>query len=254
MQPTPGDGSPEPVEPAAHQHRANTVEDLKLNILNLAAHELRGPIAVIRGYLSMLEDASLDAAGLRRVLPILTTKAAQMDVLVTRMLQAARLGEGRLRLRLERIDLGAVVREAVDVAGLLAPPGITMLFERLPGPIEVVADRGAVATIAANLLDNAVKYSPAGGLVSVIVAEEEGRGVVRVKDSGLGIAADDLPRLFTHFGRVLTPENSHIGGTGLGLHLSRELARAQFGDVEVASEPGLGSTFTLWLPLAAPRS
>jgi signal transduction histidine kinase len=99
-------------------------------------------------------------------------------------------------------------------------------------------------------VDNAVKYSPAGGPVRCTVRTDRATAVVEVADRGLGIAEADLPSLFTRFGRIVTSENSHIQGTGLGLYLSRELARMQGGTVTAASEVGVGSTFTLSLPLA----
>lgn len=229
--------------------RMKELEEMKGQILNLAAHELRGPIAVIRGYLSMVADSSLDTEGLRRILPILLGKVAQMDSQVTQMLEAARLEEGRMELAIQSIDLGAVVREVVEVAGLLAPPGTSILLERAPAAVTVEADAARVATIVGNLIDNAVKYSPDGGLIKCTVGISEGMAAVRVEDNGLGIAAGDMNRLFTRFGRILTPQNSHIGGTGLGLHLSLELARLHSGDIEVVSESGEGSIFTLLLPL-----
>jgi signal transduction histidine kinase len=229
--------------------RMGELEELKGHILNLAAHELRGPTAVIRGYLSMISDGSIDESGLRRIMPILLGKAAQMDALITQMLEVARLEEGRLDLREDRVDLGAAAREAIDIAGLLAPPGVSLFLEKPADPIFVLGDLPRITTIVANLLDNAVKYSPDGGQIRVKAGSDDGRGYVGVTDLGLGIAPADQVRLFTRFGRIVTPENSHISGTGLGLHLSRELARRQGGDITVESQPGTGSTFTLWLPL-----
>ena len=229
--------------------RMRELEEMKGHILNLAAHELRGPIAVIRGYLSMVADSSLDTDGLRRILPILLGKIAQMDNQVTQMLDAARLEEGRMELATKDVDLGAIVREVVEVAGLLTPPGISILLERAPEPVIIEADAARVATIAGNLIDNAVKYSPAGGLIKCTVGTSNGSAVVRVEDNGLGIAPEDMNRLFSRFGRILTPENSHIGGTGLGLHLSQQLARLHGGDLQAESEAGRGSIFTLSLPL-----
>lgn len=230
--------------------RAIELEEMKRRILNLAAHELRGPVTVIRGYLEMLADGSLDEHGLRRVLPILNGKAAQMDALVTQMLEVARLEEGRLELKREIVDLGAICREAVDVAGLITPPGVSLFLERPPQPIPVWADRDRIATIVANLVDNAIKYSPDGGVVHCRNGVREGRAFVEIRDRGLGIADEDIPTLFSRFGRIVTPENSHIPGTGLGLHLSRDLARMHGGDISVSSQLGEGSTFTLWLPVA----
>lgn len=228
--------------------RMRELEELKGHILNLAAHELRGPIAVIRGYLSMLADGSIDEAGLRRILPILLGKAAQMDGLITQMLEVARLEEGRLDLKRESVDLGRATREAVDVAALLAPKGTSLFFEAGPDPVVVLGDLARVTTIIANLLDNAIKYSPQGGRVRCKVGRTETGGFVSVADQGLGIAPEDMGRLFTRFGRIVTAENSHLPGTGLGLHLSRELARRQGGDITVESTPGKGSLFTLLIP------
>lgn len=231
--------------------RMKELEEMKGHILNLAAHELRGPIAVVRGYLSMVADSSLDIEGLRRILPILLGKVGQMDSQVTQMLEVARLEEGRIELALQRIDLGHVVREVVEVAGLLAPPGVSILLERPPEPVLVEADPARVATVVGNLIDNAVKYSPGGGLIKCSVGTREDMVFVEVVDKGLGIGVKDQERLFSRFGRILTAENSHISGTGLGLHLSRELARLHGGDIAVSSEEGRGSNFTLLLPVTS---
>jgi signal transduction histidine kinase len=230
--------------------RALELEEMKRRILNLAAHELRGPVTVIRGYLEMLDDGSIDERALRRVLPILNGKAAQMDALVRQMLEVARLDEGRLELRREIVDLGAICRQTVDVAGLIAPPGISVFLERPPNAIEVEGDADRLATIIANLVDNAIKYSPDGGVVHCRAGVKDHRAFVEVRDRGLGIAEENLGDLFTRFGRIVTPENSHIPGTGLGLYLSRDLALMHGGDITVSSRPGQGSVFTLWLPLA----
>jgi signal transduction histidine kinase len=229
--------------------RMTELEQLKGHILNLAAHELRGPLAIIRGYLSMISDDSLDPAALRRVLPILNAKASQMDGLVTQMLEVARLEEGRLEVSNAVVDLGALVREAVDVAALLAPAGLIVFLERPKKTILVHGDAGRIGTIVSNLLDNAIKYSPGGGAIICRLGVEARQGVITVADEGLGIDASDMPRLFTRFGRIVTRDNSHIAGTGLGLHLSRELARLQGGDISVETTLGVGSTFTVRLPL-----
>ena len=230
--------------------RMTALERTKSDLLNLAAHELRGPLTVIRGYLSMLQDGSLSTANLARVLPTLNDKAQQMDFLVTQMLETARLEEGLLKLDRKRFDIRPVVRQAVETAGLLTAPGHWVTFDQPAAPVMIDGDDTRINTVVANLVDNAVKYSPAGGPVICSVRVEDGRALVRVRDSGLGIAAEDIPRLFSRFGRILTPENSHIPGTGLGLHICLVLARMHGGDITVDSAPGKGSTFTLALPVA----
>jgi signal transduction histidine kinase len=102
-------------------------------------------------------------------------------------------------------------------------------------------------------MENAIKYSPDGGPVEVAVTVRDEMARVTVRDRGLGIAEADMSRLFTRFGRIVTSENSHIAGTGLGLYFARELARLLGGEITAASEEGVGSSFTVSLPMAAER-
>jgi signal transduction histidine kinase len=233
-----------------HAERMAAVEQVKSEFLRLASHELRGPLAVLGGYLSMLDEGSIDGDQLQRVLPVLTGKVAEMNRLVDQMLETARLEEGKLRLETAPADLVALVEEAVHAVLPLGAPRHRVRVDAAEAAVPVNVDASRIVTVVANLVSNAVKYSPGGGEVHCSVAVDHDRAVVRVTDHGIGIAAADLPRLFTRFGRVVTPENSHIAGTGLGLYLARELARMHGGDISVASEQGEGSTFTMWLPLS----
>ena len=232
-----------------HAERMASVERIKSEFLRLASHELRGPLGVLGGYISMVEDGSLNESQLRQVLPVLSGKVLEMHRLVDQMLETARLEEGRLRLDMSRVDLGGMLEEAVQSVLPLGAPQHEVIVEA-PDRVAVLADASRLLTVLANIVGNAVKYSPAGGVVRCTVRVEEGWGVVRISDQGIGIAAEDLPRLFTRFGRVVTRENSHIAGTGLGLYLARELARMHGGDITVSSHVGEGSTFTFTMPLA----
>lgn len=234
--------------------RMGELEKIKSDFLNLASHELRGPLSLLRGYLSMLSEGSLGELPpkVRGLLPVMNAKAAQMAFLVTQMLESARLEDSQLHLKLEPVDMRGLVRQAVDTMGSLTAPGQSLLLEDPGREILIVADAGRVETIAVNLLDNALKYSPAGGAVRVQVSSDASSTMLRVKDTGIGIAAEDFPKLFTRFGRLVTAENSHIPGTGLGLYLSREIARMHGGDITVKSAPGEGSEFTVTLPLVGP--
>src|SRR5262249_1182756 len=128
-----------------------------------------------------------------------------------------------------------------------------MIVKMVNREIPVLVDRARVVVIIANLLSNAVKYSPAmqGADVSCTVSGTAGRARVSVRDRGFGIAPEVLSRLFPRFGRIVTAENSNVGGIGLGLFVSRELAREHGGDITVVSTPGQGSEFILELPAAA---
>jgi signal transduction histidine kinase len=177
-------------------------------------------------------------------------KVNQMNVLLTRMLDTARLEDSRLQLRLERLDVVDVVRRAVAAMEPMALPSQRIVLDAPARPMYAMLDRFRAETIVQNLLDNALKYSPGGTDVQCSVSRQDGFARVVVADRGIGISAADLPRLFTRFGRIVHEEHQHIAGTGLGLYLARELARMHGGNVTVISADGQGSEFILTLPLA----
>jgi signal transduction histidine kinase len=238
-----------------HAERMEGLEKVKSHILNLVSHELRSPLTVAVGYVSMLEEEALGplTPESRSVLPIVMAKLNAMETLVGQMLEVSRLEESTLVLKRECLDLRDVCRETVDTIRPLLGGEHRVKVEAPAGEVMVFADRDRLGTILVNLLSNAIKYSPGGGEVSCVVGDDASHPSVAISDEGLGIADEDLPRLFTRFGRILTPENRGISGTGLGLYLSRELARQHGGDIAVRSPRGSGSTFTLSLPPAPLR-
>ena len=234
--------------------RLASLEKTKTQFLNLASHELRSPLGVINGYLSMLEEGSLGQlteSGLRAV-EVLKAKVVELNLLVTQMLDAARLEDGRLALRRDRLDLREVAGDAMKVVRPLAAANHMLTLETPPDEVTVFGDADRIRTIISNLLENAIKYSPNGGRIQCIVSMTDRVATLRVVDTGVGIAREDLPRLFKRFERIEHRETSHVDGTGLGLYLSRELARQHGGDIQVESRPQSGSIFTLTLPLALP--
>jgi signal transduction histidine kinase len=231
--------------------RIAALERTKTEFLNLASHELRGPITLIRGYLSMLSGGSLGPVSpeLNRVLPALSIKADEMNSLIEQMIEAARLEEGRLELHPVDTDLRDLAQKAVDVIQPLADANHDIKVETSSEEVRATVDPERVGTIIGNLLSNAIKYSPGGGAVRCKVVRRGEMGVVEVTDEGVGIAPEEMDTLFTRFGRITNRETRHIGGTGLGLYLSRQLARMHGGDVTVMSIPGKGSTFSFAVPL-----
>ena len=233
-----------------HEHieRTRLMEKMRSDFLRLASHELRGPIAVVRGYFSMMADHSLDAEALERAMPVIERRLDDMNALVNEMLETARLDEGVTRLERQPQSLRAIVAAATSAI----QPQLTgghRLDVRLPGPADTVnVDSGRIETILRNLLDNAVKFSPHGGEISCHATVSDDVAHIAVIDHGLGIPPEQTDRLFTRFSRLVTPENSHISGTGLGLYLSRELARLHGGDITASATPGGGASFVLTLP------
>jgi len=232
--------------------RVAAIEENKTQFLNLASHELRGPVTVIRGYVSMLQSGllgQLNERG-REAAGVMAAKVSEMNELIEEMIEAARLEEGGLTLRTADADLREIARSAADAVGPLLESRHRLVLDLPERRVRVKVDADRTKTIIANLLSNAIKYSPAGGVITCQVRSRAGVARVTVSDQGLGISRDGMPTLFTRFGRVITPETEHLKGTGLGLFLGRQLARMHGGDITVASIEGKGSTFTLQLPTA----
>ena len=241
------------LERARVTERMAAIESNKTQFLNLASHELRGPVTVIRGYVSMLEGGllgHLNDRG-RKAAAMMSAKASEMNELIDEMVEAARLEDGGLTLKLVESDLRDIARSATFGVAPLVDSQHQVDLDLPERRVRVKVDPDRTKTIIANLLSNAIKYSPNGGPITCHVRARAGIARVAVSDHGLGIAPENLHMLFTRFGRVITPETEHLKGTGLGLFLGRQLARLQGGDITVISVPGKGSTFTLHLPSAS---
>ena len=240
------------LERARVTERMAALEDNKTQFLNLASHELRGPVTVIRGYVSMLEGGllgDLNDQG-RKAAGVMAAKVSEMNELIEQMIEAARLEEGGVTVHAVEIDLRDIVRSAAEMVMPMLDASHKLEMDLPDRRVRVRVDPDRTRTIVGNLLSNAIKYSPEGGTVTCQVRSRAGVARVVVTDEGVGISREGMATLFTRFGRILTPETEHLKGTGLGLFLGRQLARLQGGDITVASVEGKGSTFTLQLPLA----
>ncbi|HZU16096.1 MAG TPA: HAMP domain-containing sensor histidine kinase [Candidatus Dormibacteraeota bacterium] len=230
--------------------RSIQLEQMKTNLLRLVSHELRTPLTVLRGYLSMIEDGSLRPRDLPSVLSLLQARVEEMGHLIDEIVEAARLEDSAMALSVQPVDLREVVTTAVRTLEPLAGPDHPLRLRMPRQRVPVKGDHSRLAMILTALIHNAIKYSPEGGEIRVDCRLGARTAAVAVSDRGVGIARRDRPRLFTRFGRIVTPETKHIPGTGLGLYLARDLARRHGGDIRVRSTPGRGSTFTLRLPLS----
>lgn len=228
----------------------DSVERVKTDLLRLASHELRSPLTVLHGYLALVRGGFFGDIpdALDRVMEILARRTTEMNALVNGMLVAARVEDVSSTLR-EPADLRLLLREAVASVAPRAPAQHRFHVETGPDPIIARVDTERIMLALHNLIDNAVKYSPAGGDVICCVSSDGATAHFRVADSGLGIAPGDRAKLFTRFGRVLTSANSHIPGIGLGLYFAREVARHHGGDVALVDGDGSGSVFDMTLPL-----
>lgn len=212
-----------------------------------ASHELRTPLTSIQGYARMLRQWALDdPATAREGIAAIEREAARMSLLVEGLLRLARGDEGAALARAGH-DLGDIAAAAVADARAVAQGRVEIRYTPPGGPIVACVDRDGIAQVAAILLDNAVKYTPAGGGVAVTVGAGDGCATLAVADTGPGIPGEHLPRIFNRFYRV--DEARSVGGAGLGLSIARQIAERHGGAITVASVVGVGSTFTVTLPL-----
>ena len=212
-------------------------------------HELRTPLNSILGFSQMLEaDAGLNADQHENVAYVLRATRHLID-LVNQTLDLARLESGHLQARAEAVELGAACAGAVQLILPAAQARDIAVRVEDSGPVLALADQRLVNQVLLNLLSNAVKYNRTGGAIRVeVAAGEAGMAWVAVHDTGRGVRAEDLEALFEPFVR-LDAEQHSTEGSGIGLAISRDLAHLMAGRLEVSSQPGVGSTFRLQLPV-----
>ena len=231
---------------------ARRLEELKADFVATASHELRTPLAAVYGAAQTLRrhDFALDEAGRDRFVSLIVDESERLNRIVNEILLANQLDAGRLDLMEEPFDPGDLVERVVDAAREHRPPGIRLSIQVSDEVPAVAADRDRVRQVLVNLVENAIKYSPDGGLVEVGVEETEGTVCFHVKDEGLGIPADEQARIFEKFYRLDPEMTRGIGGTGLGLYICSELLERMDGRIWVESKAGAGSTFSFQLPAA----
>jgi PAS domain S-box-containing protein len=228
------------------------VEQMKTDFVSTVSHELRTPLAAIYGAAMTLRrrDVAVEESQRDRLLEVVSSEADRLARIVNDILWASRLESGRMSIAIERCDAAAITEEVVDVLRARAPEGIEVAVSKSRGLPQVAADPDKLRQILTNLIDNAIKYSPDGGRVEVEIGRSGGRVRFRVTDEGLGIPPAEQDRIFEKFFRLDPNLTRGVGGTGLGLYISRELVTRMNGRIWVDSDGRIGSSFFLELPIA----
>jgi PAS domain S-box-containing protein len=243
-------------ELVAAKERAERADSVKSSFLSMMSHELRTPLNSILGFTDVILQRFSGplTPEQERQLGIVRDSSMHLLALINDVLDISRIEAGQLRLEIGPVDLPDLLRRRMQAFEAQAAAKGLALECRIDDGVGVIrSDARRIAQIVTNLLSNAVKFTEQGRVA--LDARANGLGVeIEVSDSGHGIAADELPLLFTAFEQLATTRRGNKDGTGLGLAISRHLARALGGDIAVASTPGQGSRFTLRLPLAAPSS
>ena len=235
------------------------LETAKSMFVSMVAHEVKNPLAAAEGWLNLVLTgaAKVDRNEERRMLERAMVRMRTLRAMVNELLSLTAIETGRFQLHRVPLDPAAVAAEVVEAhREKAAEKRVTLAVAEPasgapgggPGPT-VLADRDALSIIIANLVDNAIKYTPEGGSVSLATGREGIYATVRVSDTGIGLSAEDRDRVFEEFYRVRSEQTHGITGTGHGLSLVKRLVEQHQGSIGVESEPGKGSTFTVRLPI-----
>jgi two-component system phosphate regulon sensor histidine kinase PhoR len=246
--PMPGGGAVAVLHDVSEIERAETTRrDFVANV----SHELRTPLTCITGYVETLLDDQKLSDQTREFLMIILKNASRMNRLTEDLLALASVESGDYKLRLQKIQASRLVEEAVgSLAGLVLDSAATLeVGETTDEP--VMADLDALSQVFGNLVENAMKYGKAGGMVRVGARRQEAMVEFYVQDFGPGIAYEHLPRIFERFYRVDKARSRESGGTGLGLSIAKHIVQAHGGHIRCESELGYGATFLFRLPCAA---
>lgn len=227
------------------------LDRMKSDFISTVSHELRSPLHSISGYVQLLLDGKApDEATERECLEIVYRQTQHLTNLINDLLDASRMESVRLALQKEPVQMYAVVQEVMDELQALADQAQIALANKLtPDLPSVLGDKERLKQVVRNLIHNAIKFTPKKGQVMVSAKLETGRLVVSVQDNGIGIPAESLPRMFERFYQVDSSSTRHVGGTGLGLYICKQIVTAHNGEIWVESEVGKGSTFSFSLPL-----
>ena len=228
------------------------LERLRSEFVATAAHELRTPLAAVYGAVRTLrqQDRAVSVDIRDQFLEMIEDESERLRIVMDQLLVSAQIDSADLHLHRQKIDAVAMCESLIGSAGARKPAGIELAVERPAGPVSLYADPDRLRQVLANLIDNAIKYSPGGGRVDVRVHANGRYGEIAVEDQGLGIPAHEQQRIFEKFYRLDPSMTKGVGGSGLGLYISRELVRQMGGRLSVDSRYGSGSTFTVTLPLA----
>jgi signal transduction histidine kinase len=227
------------------------------DLLAVAAHELKTPLTTVIGYTQTLQLRAAREAHCTRhdqdTLRVIAAQARRLQTLIDSVLDLARLHNGQMQIAKQVFDLAALARQAVANARLTAARHL-LEFRGPRTPVVIVGDSVRLEQVVQNLLDNAVKYSPADGVITVCIEQRNAEAILTISDHGIGIPEAARAQLFERFYRASNLDPRRMQGTGIGLSIVSEIVALHGGVVEVDSAEGHGSTFTVRLPLLETNS
>jgi signal transduction histidine kinase len=239
------------IEYAIVANRLKEIDKMKDMFISMASHELRAPLTAIKGYLDLLENkiANVDEEG-RRYLGNIAASSDRLARLVEDMLEVSRLEGNRFPLEISQFNPYLLIKESVEeMRSQAMEKNLELAYEASSESVEIFADAARVKQVVVNLIGNALKYTQKGS-IKITASPKNGEFMVTVADTGIGISAEEQANLFQKFYRVKNEETKNITGTGLGLWITAETVKRMKGRITLESIPGVGSHFTIHLPLA----
>lgn len=234
--------------------RLKEVDQLKSEFLSLATHQIRAPLTAIKGYTSLILEGDYGevSESVKGAVDVIAKSCQNLVMIVNDFLDISRIEQGRMKYELSAFDLRAVAQQVLtELKPNIESAGLTCECNLGDGaePIMVYADLGKVRQVIGNLVDNSIKYTPSGSItIEVSTHNEVGR--LKVSDTGIGISAEDIGRLFNKFTRAKDANKTNVVGTGLGLYVAKQMIEAQNGKIWIESEGvGKGSSSIIELPL-----
>jgi signal transduction histidine kinase len=240
-------------ELALANEKLKKIDKLKSEFVSSVSHELRTPLTSIKGYAAILMAGKLgEVPGpVKQRLQKINKHSDSLTQLVNDLLDITRIEAGKVSMKLQKVNLKDSVEEVVDI---MTPPvkekDIQLIVEMPEKDLFCRADKSQLGRVLTNLLGNAIKFTPEKGKISIIVKDSKDFLQIDVRDSGIGIAEEDLANIFEEFYRVDNTINQNVKGTGLGLSLVRRIVQAHKGKIWVKSQTGKGTTFSFTLPKA----
>lgn len=227
------------------------LDEMRREFVANVSHELRTPLTSIKSYSeTLLEGALEDKETATKFLSVINSEADRMTRLVKDLLQLSRLDNNQMKWNITKFSLEKLVRDCIQKLEISAnEKNQTIECYKIGDVEDVEADRDRIEQVLINILSNAMKYTPKGGKISIYVGKMYSSVYVKVKDSGIGIPKEDLPRIFERFYRTDKARSREMGGTGLGLAIAKEIIEAHNGEISVTSDIGKGTEFTIKLPV-----
>lgn len=227
-------------------------KQIRFQFLSVLSHELKSPLNAIEGYLRIMEEKQVgeNIDDYMSMIDRSLIRIKGMRNLIMDMLDLTKLESGKKSRKLSKTDLHYLANMALDTVKPMAIQHNVTLNANIEEDLILTVDKDEIEIIFNNLLSNAVKYNRENGEVNFIVHKINSNIEIIVKDNGIGISEEDLPKLFEEFSRIKTSETRDIAGTGLGLSITNKMVELYRGSIEVNSKPGIGTTFTIVLPIA----